>query len=147
MTVLGKQDVLAGIFMVLVGGFFLWVGSGYSLGSARNMGPGYFPVILSGGLVAAGLLIAVKGLLANGERLRRETLRPLFAVLGSVVIFAALIDSLGFIAAAVGAVCVAAFARTDTRWRETLVYAAALAAAGAALFIYALGLPMQLIEG
>ena len=147
MTVMGKQDVLAGILMIVVGGFFLWFGLDYSIGSARSMGPGYFPLILSCGLILVGFLIAAKGAIAEGERIHIDTLRPLLAVLGFVVVFAVLIGQAGFVVAAICATFVAALGNPRTRWRETAISAVVLTAAAAILFIYLLGLPMKLVAG
>ena len=147
MGILGKQDVLAGMLMIVVGGLFLGFGFDYAVGSARNMGPGYFPLILSCGLILVGFLIGARGVIADGEPIRIGTLRPLLAVLGFVVVFAVLIRPAGFLVAAICATFVAALGNPHTGWRETAVSAVVLAAAAAVLFIYLLGLPMKLVAG
>lgn len=147
MSVLRRQDVLGGILMMLAGGFFLWFGLDYRMGSARSMGPGYFPVILSCMLAAVGLAMAVKGVIAEGELVEIVSPRPVLAVIGSVIAFAVLVGWLGFVAASLAVVCIAAAAVAGARWLETSIYAVALTVAAAVLFIGLLGLPMRLVVG
>ena len=56
-------DLLAGGTFVAVGLAFAVASSRYELGSALQMGPGYYPLVLGGLLVALGVGVAVEGLL------------------------------------------------------------------------------------
>jgi len=59
MSVLNK-DVLSGALFICVGALGLWLGSDYAMGTAFRMGPGYFPRVLCGMLVATGLFVGIK---------------------------------------------------------------------------------------
>jgi len=51
------RDFWAGLMFALIGGSAMWIARGYPFGSARSMGPGYFPVVLGGLLVILGAVI------------------------------------------------------------------------------------------
>jgi hypothetical protein len=57
-----RPDLLAGGTFVAVGLAFAVASSRYELGSALQMGPGYYPLVLGGLLVALGVGVAVEGL-------------------------------------------------------------------------------------
>jgi hypothetical protein len=57
-----RPDLLAGSTFVAVGLAFAVASSRYELGSALQMGPGYYPLVLGGLLVALGVGVAVEGL-------------------------------------------------------------------------------------
>ena len=57
-----RPDLLAGGTFVTVGVAFVVASSRYELGSALQMGPGYYPLVLGGLLVALGVGVAVEGL-------------------------------------------------------------------------------------
>jgi hypothetical protein len=57
-----RPDLLAGGTFVTVGLAFVVASSRYELGSALKMGPGYYPLVLGGLLVALGVGVAVEGL-------------------------------------------------------------------------------------
>jgi hypothetical protein len=57
-----RPDLLAGGTFVAVGLAFAVASSRYELGSALQMGPGYYPLVLGGLLVALGVGVAAEGL-------------------------------------------------------------------------------------
>ena len=56
------QDFLAGLVFLGLGIGFVWAASGHALGSARDMGPGYVPLLLGLLLGLLGALILFKAL-------------------------------------------------------------------------------------
>jgi putative tricarboxylic transport membrane protein len=81
---------------------------------------------------------------SGSERLNRWPLRgPLF-VLGAMVVFGMAVRPLGLAVAGPLAIAVSAFASSEVRWRETLVYGLAMTAFCIGLFKFALGLPIPL---
>ena len=99
MSVLNK-DVLSGAFFVLVGGAGLWLGNDYAMGTAFRMGPGYFPRVLCGMLVAIGFIVAAKGVIAGGEQPEGLHWKPMILITVAVLAFAGLITTLGLLPAA-----------------------------------------------
>jgi hypothetical protein len=63
-----RPDLLAGGTFVAVGLAFAVASSRYELGSALQMGPGYYPLVLGGLLVALGVGVAVEGLFRRRNR-------------------------------------------------------------------------------
>jgi hypothetical protein len=62
-----RPDLLAGGTFVAVGLAFAVASSRYELGSALQMGPGYYPLVLGGLLVVLGVGVAVEGLSRRGN--------------------------------------------------------------------------------
>src|SRR5690554_6292583 len=60
---LASRDFLAGVAFTVIGAAYAF-GSLATLkvGQASNMGPGYFPLLLSGALVVVGLLVLLRSL-------------------------------------------------------------------------------------
>jgi hypothetical protein len=114
------------------------------MGSARRMGPGFFPTILCWLLIALGGVNAVGGLRRTGETATRITWRPVILITIAVSVFGALIDRAGLIIATAAVVALGSFAGRDARPLEVAVLAAAMAVCAAVLFVYALGQPLPL---
>ena len=138
-----SRDVCAGLFLLAIAAF------GYagtiSLPSIwAGVGPGLLPKLVAGLIALLGLLIISLGLLPSAERLQKGAWRgPLF-VLGGAIAFAATIRTLGLAAAGPLAWIIAALADRDTRWLETLLFAAIMTALCIGLFKFALKLPIPL---
>ena len=138
------RDVAAGLFMVAVAGVAFWAASELPFGESSGIGPGLMPkgVALLIGLF--GLLILGIGLTGDRVPLERFSLRgPLF-VLGSVVMFAATIRTLGLAFAGPLCVIVAAMADKDSRVVEVLLFAVVTTVFCVGLFKYLLRLPVPL---
>ena len=110
------------------------------------MGPGYFPRVLCGLLVAIGLFVAVRGLIAGGEAPERLIWRPLLLITLAIVAFAALITTAGLAPAAFAVVLIGAMGGPEFRVLEGLVLAVLLAGAAVALFILGLGMPLSIFS-
>lgn len=60
-----SKKILTGVIFIAVGCFFFYLSLSYSLGSVVAMGPGYFPMLISGLLALVGVAIVVKELTWN----------------------------------------------------------------------------------
>ena len=138
-----SKNLWAGLLFAGFGAVGLVLGRHYQLGTAFQMGPGYFPRLVGWGLVLIGGWMAVMSLIVNGERVQRFMLRPLVLVLGSVVTFALIVRPLGLFAATVLAIIMAGAGGSDFRARELVVLALGLAAGAVLVFIWGLGLPFS----
>lgn len=145
MTLKGKKDFYAGLMFMIFGAGFLWVAQDYPFGTARRMGAAFFPIILSLILIGFGAIISIRGLLSAGEPPRGFTLKGLFLVIVSTLLFAVLVRGAGLAAATFILVCVSAVASARFHWKPTLVSAVGLTIFCVAVFIYGLGLPMPAI--
>ena len=145
------RDVLGAVLLGVFGAWICFVGWSYGMGSATDMGSGYFPVLLGGFLVAIAVLILGTALMprpagANDPFQPEDDpgeARPLVAVLAAVVAFGFLMESLGLGPAIVAAVFVARLAAPPFRPLETACLAAILAILCVFVFIWVLGLPLE----
>jgi hypothetical protein len=142
-----SKDVAAGLFFIALGALGLVLGWDYVFGTSARMGPGFVPKILCWFLIAIGVGVLAVGLLATSAVLERWSLRPLAAVLASVLVFAGLIETGGLVPATIGMVLTAAVGSTETRWLETVIVSVVLAGAAVLIFIKALGLTMNILPG
>lgn len=139
-----RRDIAAGAVFAVIGAGALLIGSGYDMGRAARMGPGYFPAILGGLLVALGAGIALDGLKGAAASLPRIAWRPLVWTVSSVVLFALLIDRGGLIVSTVGLVILSRVARPGHGPLETAALALILSGLCAAVFHFGLGLQFPL---
>jgi lysylphosphatidylglycerol synthetase-like protein (DUF2156 family) len=137
-----QKDFYSGLLFIAFGAAFMWIAQDYGFGTARRMGPGYFPVILSGILMLIGLIVAIRGLAVSEEPMRGFTLRGLVLVIISTSLFAFLVRGGGLAIATLVLVAVSAVASRRFHWKPTAMVAVGLTIFCVIVFIYGLGLPM-----
>ena len=142
MPIRNPRDFWSGVLFTLLGVGALAIGSQYTLGTAARMGPGYFPRILGILLIVLGVAIALRALRIRGEAMPRFRVRPLVVVLGSVVLFGAIVRPLGVALSTVILIVVASAASSEFRPRESLLAGLLLAALAVGVFV--VGLQLQL---
>ncbi|MBW6422508.1 tripartite tricarboxylate transporter TctB family protein [Rhizobium sp. XQZ8] len=147
MVIKSPQDFGAGILFILFGAIGLWVGSDLNFGTARNMGPGYFPMIICGLIMLIGLIVAAKSLAVEGPAIERIQFRPIVFILLAIAAFGLFIEDIGAIIASILLIMFAAYARKDVNLIETVVFAVVTAAFVVIIFVYALGQPMPVWWG
>ncbi|MEI7670689.1 MAG: tripartite tricarboxylate transporter TctB family protein [Deltaproteobacteria bacterium] len=138
------RDFYAGLFFFFVGMVTVLEARGYSVGTARNMGPGYFPILLGYLLLIVGGGTAVRGLWLKGEGIRISSIRPLLMVSGAVLSFAFLLKPVGLIAALIALVFISCLGSRGFRFRDMVILYFVLVAIATLLFVYTLGLPLPL---
>jgi hypothetical protein len=139
-----NQDSVAGLMFIAWGALGLWLGRDYPVGTSLRMGPGYMPAMLCWLMVLLGAIVALKGTAIAGEPLTRWSFRPLVMVAGAFLVFAFLIESAGLPTATVGTMLFGALGSPEFRVKEQIVLAVAAAAVSVGVFIYGLGLPMDI---
>ena len=117
-----QKDFAAGLFYIVIGLFGATTLGENEIGSLSRMGPGYFPLIISTGIILTGLAIAVKSLL----------LTPAF--------YAATLLTLGFVLSISLMVIAASCAHPLFRLRDAVISAVILTTLSALLFVGGLGL-------
>lgn len=138
------QDLLFGVFLIAVGIGTLVAIRKLTMGSAAEMGPGYVPRAVAIGLLAFGAAFAGRGFFATGGVISVPAWRSFLVIPLAVAVFALTLNLLGLAVAAFAAMAVAAAASRETRWRETLPFAAAMAAGAVLLFVKLLALPVPM---
>jgi hypothetical protein len=130
-----NKDFWAGMMLIGIGAGAMFISRDYRFGSALRMGPGFFPTVLGGLLIAFGICIVAVGL-RSGEKIQ-----------GSLSLRALVMQVAGFIPALVVLVFMSAASGREFKLMEVLLLTVVLTAASAALFIWGLGLPYALIKG
>jgi hypothetical protein len=134
-----SKDFWAGMTFILLGGLALWIGQDYAVGTARRMGPGYFPALLGWILCILGAIVAVRGLAVEGETVPRGALRP-FLVLVGVIAFALLLQSAGLVVATLALIVIGSLGGREFRLLEVAALALALILLAIVVFVWGLGL-------
>jgi uncharacterized membrane protein len=134
--------------LIATGATAIIIARNYSFGTSLRMGPGYFPSVLGGLLILAGLYLVVEGL-RRKEKMEGSnwSLRALIVLPLSLVLFGVLMERAGFIPALFVLIFGSAAASTEFRFIEVLLLSIGLTVFSVALFIYGLGLPYPLLAG
>lgn len=151
------KDFLSGVLFALVGLAFALIAkgvpgstflAGYSMGTPARMGPAFFPFWLGIILMALGIiiaLVAVRHDSSQGNHLPRFHWRPIFIVLGSVVMFGIILKWTGMLIAGFLLVVVASTANPEgVKWRDVILLAIGLVTFTAVTFVGGLKLPIPL---
>ncbi len=145
MRLAGSRDLFGGSMIFLVGLAFLAEARGLDFGSARRMGPGFFPTIV--GIVTC--LLAV-GLIITGTRERLYMIsseaRPLLWVMVGTAAFAPTIRTLGLVPAVFLTVAISSLGDSRSRPLPVALLGIGCATAAWAIFIAGLGLPIPALR-
>jgi hypothetical protein len=137
------RDLVTGILLLVAAGFFALNGlMRLRLGTPAGMGPGFFPVMIAGGLAVAAILIIVR---AFGRRAAIDGfvgLRSLVCILGAPLVFALAIAPLGFVPTMALTTLIAACSSRAMTWRFALGLTVSLTALCTGLFLNLLQLPV-----
>lgn len=142
-----NKDFWAGIMFAGTGAGAMFVARHYPFGTSLHMGPGYFPMVLGGILIAFGIYVTLRGLRKNEKIQGNWSIRALVILPLSIVIFGVLMELAGFIPALAALVFISAASGREFRFVEVLLLTLFLGALSVALFIWGLGLPYPLIKG
>jgi hypothetical protein len=152
MALKNTQDFYAGLLFSVVGGAFAWGATNYDIGSAAEMGPGYFPLVLGMLLVGLGVAITAKALgqpNTDARTIGPWAWRPLICIVLANLLFGVLLvglpsiglPAMGMWVAIVVMTVVASMARKGFSWAEALVQGLVLAIGSYLVFV--LGLNLQ----
>jgi putative tricarboxylic transport membrane protein len=146
-SILNNKDVWAGLLLVAIGATAMFIARNYAFGTALRMGPGFFPIVLGGLLIAFGLYMLASGLRQAEKIAGSWSLRALIILPLSLVLFGVLMERAGFVPAMVVLIFGSATASTEFRFIEVLLFSLGLTALSVAVFVWALGLPYPLLLG
>ena len=139
---------------VASGSFFVAVGVLYGttalrtlpVGSALDMGPGYFPVALSGFLVILGAINIGRGLLSGREgRLGAAPWRAIIMLMLAIVVFATLLRPLGMFPTVALTSAIACLSVRHMKPLTVLAVSVVIAVFCTLLFGYGVKLPIPII--
>lgn len=142
---INTKDASAGTLFILLGlGFGLNAYLSLDLGTAVRMGPGYFPLLLSGLLVVLGVAILLRAFGAPDEAWGAFAWRGMFFITLGPVLFGALIYGLGLVPALAIIAFVTSFASRRMSLPLAIALSAGLVVFCVAVFSYGLGSPIRL---
>lgn len=136
-------DFYCGMLLIVTAAFCLWLIADLDVGTSREMGPAFFPLIIAVILGGMGAIMMGRGLFMEGPAVGHIEIRPLFFILLSFVVFGVLIARAGLIVAICAQVAVAHFASPETKPVETLLFALGLSTFSTIVFVYLLGIPVS----
>lgn len=149
-----SSEVLAGLLFLGFGGLFAGIASQYQLGSATNMGPGYFPLVLALLLSLIGLAQIVRhfdwvalqhAIVQLPKRIHITQLRTFGLVIASVALFGLFAESVGFVIATLLLIGVSGLAYQQAKIKELIILAPSLTLISVLVFSYGLDLPLPLL--
>lgn len=140
------KDVAAGALFMAIGLYFA-IDSLINLrmGQAFSMGPGYFPLVLGGILVAFGVVIAIRAIGKPVEAIGNVAWRGIALVIGAILFFALTVRGLGVGLSLFGCTFMAARSSGLLGWSKSVVLSAVITAFSVVVFIKLLGLPYPVI--
>ena len=139
-----NKDFLAGLLMVGVGAVAFYMALDYPFGTALRMGPGYFPRVLAGILVAFGLYVGIRGMRLPERVEGIWGWRPLALITAAFWVYGWLMDRAGFIPSLIVLFAITTLAGHEFRLKEVIVLTIAMIVFAWAVFIHGLGLPYPL---
>jgi hypothetical protein len=140
-----RSDLGAGAIFIAIGLFFgITTLMELDVGTARRMGPGFFPIMLSGILIVLGFAIALKSIGHGDEARGPLPWRGLVVLLSVPVIFGVLIRPLGMAPVLLLTTFITSFASTRMSVKAAVLLALGLTIFCIVVFNFGLGLPLRL---
>ena len=140
-----KVDVLAGFMFMAFAAWGFWASFELDPGTSVSMGPGYFPRLISGVLLALGIAIAGAGFLPAAPAVAEDwSIRPLLFVSMAALAFALLLQRAGIVIAISVTVIIGSFAGERLRPFDLLLLIGLLIFASIALFVWGIGIPLPI---
>ena len=142
---LQRSNVLAGLIFIALGGAFAIKASvDLKIGNAFRMGPGYFPLLLGGLLVALGAAIIFQKSRETLAEPRPLPVRGIVMLTLSILVFGVTIERWGLLPASALSALAATLAARGVRPAYVLCVAGGLTVFCIVIFRYGLDLPMPL---
>lgn len=132
-------------FIALALGFGLYTLFDLRIGTPRQMGPGLFPIVVSTLLGFIGLLIVFRASKVEITKIGNISWRGIIFVIGAVIAFALTLGPLGLALATFIAGFLASSATPRNSVKVAATIALILTVLCVGLFVYALGLPINVL--
>lgn len=146
MKIRNQRDFGAGVMYIVIGIFFSSIATHYRMGTTAQMGPGYFPFWLGALLSLIGLILTFSSISkkTNAEKIPKFDVKILLWITGSILLYAVLLPTLGFIFAIFVLVFVSSSVSHEFGWKGTLVNATVLVIFTYLAFVVGLSLTFPL---
>ena len=146
LSIRNNKDFWAGLMFFGTGAGAMFMARHYPFGTTLRMGPGYFPVVLSGLLILFGIYVMIRGLRKNEKIQGNWSIRALIILPLSMAVFGVLMELTGFVPALAALVFLSAASGREFKLVEVLLLTTFLGGLSGAMFIWGLGLPYPLIK-
>ncbi|WP_447895307.1 tripartite tricarboxylate transporter TctB family protein [Vreelandella sp. GE22] len=143
MRVITNRDFLAGLMCLIVSMLVLWQAQDYSMGTLRNMGPGYLPRFL-------GFSLGFLGLVTMGFSARTASefpninYRALVCITVAILVFAFLMRPAGVFIATMALVLICGVSEKTFRPVRLFLIGITLCLMSYVVFIVGLNMPIRL---
>jgi len=141
----GTKDFWSGLLYIFFGSTALLVGRDYGMGTALRMGPAYFPSLLGALLILIGAISVIRSFFVQGTPIGDFALKKLAFVVGSVILFGAIVRGVGLAIALPLLAIISARASSRFGWMPSIAIAAGLTVFCILVFLKGLGVPLPLI--
>lgn len=137
------RDLGAGLLFILIGLGGFYFGRKLNVGVASRMGPGYFPMLLSGLICFFGVIVGARAFILQGPSIDKPQFRPLFFIIAGMLAFGWLIERTGLAISVAMLIIISTFARREKpNYIEMLILAVGMGVFSVFAFIYGLGQTM-----
>ena len=138
------ESVVA-LAIIVFAGSMTYVAKDYPLGTLGEMGPGYFPVMISLTTAATGVAILV-GVSRSSTPAPNVSWRSTLLVIAAILAWALMAERVGLVPASVSLILLASFAWSPVRIVTALVTAVLVSAAAVVVFIHGFDLPLRALK-
>lgn len=139
-----ERGFWAGVLFLCCGLFFMVFAQRYPIGTAADMGAGYFPAVVGGLLALLGIVRMTLASLRPEGAVSGLEWRPLVFVIGSVLFFGFAVRTLGIVLATAIVVGLTSLAAKGARPGEVALLALGMVVVAAIGFVYGLGVALPL---
>lgn len=144
LSIRNPKDLFTGILLLLITAVFAYGLQELNIGTAYRMGPGYFPMVLTGLLGIFGLVILINGFRTDGEPIGEIPWRALILITVSIVFYGATLRGLGLVPSLAITIIISTFASEKWDAKTAIAVTAVLVAGSVGVFVKGLGLPISL---
>lgn len=144
MKIKSTEDFWAGLMFIGFGIGAIVIARDYPFGSAMRMGPGYFPTMIGGCLVALGAIVAAMSLRNQGVGIGPWPWRAILLMSVAFALFAWGMEHVGFIPSLAILIAVSSLSTPHFRWKEMAIEIVVMVAGSWLVFIYGLELAFPL---
>jgi hypothetical protein len=139
------KDFYSALFFIFIGVAVIYISRDYDYGTARRMGPGYFPVWLGSLLIFFSAIMFIRSFFGEHDPVDQLALKPVLLILGGSLLFGLLLRGAGLPIAIIVMVLLGASGAKATRPVPAVLLAVGLAIASYFIFVRGLGQPMPLL--
>lgn len=143
LTIRNPKDFFTGLLLLATAAVFAYGLTELQIGTAYRMGPGYFPMLLTGLLAVFAIIILVNGFITDGESIGEIPWKALIVVTLSVASYGVTLKGLGFVLSLGLTVLISTFAAERWDAKAAVALTIGLVASCFLIFVKGLGLPLS----